>query len=400
MSSSVAREAADVRRVEAPPDGAHRMHLETFGDPRLVSDKALEARSQRGGQGIRKRREQHAALRMCARQMHRPVERHDGLAGAGRARDTRRTAVLPFDELPLGRVQEDRPLLPGVVQRPLQRLHVRHHPEATLGVRMRERIGARHGRRRAVRRTAGRKLQQCLGGLARQMIGEVEQRVLRRGPHVVQPLNGHAVAEQIVVRRVGEDRGLRRRRSGSRGPVGGRGDVHLHIPRHPNLAYRLADLDELRSARRRMPFQPPSFGPLVRRVVMIDVAEQEAGSGPVDDQPDVATDPNGPEVLVLRPVDLVQLQAGMRRVHLQVERRCLHRLLLVAGQLGKAVGEGVGDAELHQVSISTGTPIWFATSVRRSTSTSGALMLTTSAYRAVWSYLSRAWRVFHQPTTG
>ena len=81
---------------------------------------------------------------------------------------------------------------------------------------------------------------------------------------------------------------------------------------------------------------------------MIDVAEQEAGSGPVDDQPDVATDPHGPEVLVLRPVDLVQLQARVRRVHLQVERRCLHRLLLVTGQLRETVGEGVGDSELHQ----------------------------------------------------
>ena len=376
------------------------MHLETLGDLRLVPDEASETRSQRGGQRIGEGGQQHAALWMCARQMHRPVKRHDGLAGAGRARDTRRTGVLAFDELPLGRVQEDRPLLPGVVQRPLQRLHVRHHPEAALRVRMRERIGARHGRRRAVRGTAGRKLQQCLGGLARQVVGEVEQRVLRRGPHVVQPLDGHAVAQQIVVRRVGEERRPRRRRSASRGPFGGRGDVHLHIPRHPNLANRLADLDELRSARRRMPFQSPSFGPLVRRVVMIDVAEQDAGSGPVDDQPDVATDPHGPEVLVLRPVDLVQLQARMRRVHLQVERRGLDRLLLVAGQLREAIGEGVGDSELHQVSISTGTPIWFATSVRRSTSTSGALMLTTSAYRAVWSYLSRAWRVFHQPTAG
>ena len=64
---------------------------------------------------------------------------------------------------------------------------------------------------------------------------------------------------------------------------------------------------------------------------------------------------NGPEVLVLRPVDLVPLQARMRRVHLQVERRGLDRLLLVTGQLREAVGEGVSDAELHQVSISTGS---------------------------------------------
>ena len=277
------------------------------------------------------------------------MERHDGLARAGRARDARRAVVLPFDELALGRVQEDGPLLPGIVQRPLQRLQVRHHPEAALRVRMRERIGARQSRHRTVRRTAGRKLQQRLGGLARQMIGEVEQRVLGRGPHVVQPLDRHAVTQQIVVRRAGEERWPRCRQSVRYKALGGRRDVHFHIPRHTNLADRLADFDELRSARCRMPLQSPTLGPLVRRVVMIDVAEQEAGSGPMDDQPDVATDPNGPEVLVLRPVDLVQLQPRMRRVHLQVERRRLDGPLLVTGQLGQAVGEGVGDAELHQV---------------------------------------------------
>ena len=251
-------ETPHVGRVEVSPDATHRVHLKTLGDLRLVPDEPPETRPQRGDQRIRERREQHAALRMCARQMHRPMERHDGLAGTGRARDTRRAAVLPFDELPLGWVQEDGPLLPGVVQGPLQRLHVRHHPEAALRVRMCERIGARHRRRRAVRRTAGRKLQQRLGGLARQMIGEVEQRVLRRSPHVVQPLDRHAVAQQILVRGVGEDRGPRRRGSASRDARGGRRDVHLHIPRHLNLTDRLPDLDELRRSCRRMPFQPPS----------------------------------------------------------------------------------------------------------------------------------------------
>ena len=250
------------------------------------------------------------------------MERHDGLAGAGRARDTRRAVVLPFDELPLGRVQEDGPFLPGIVQRPLQGLHVRHHAEAALRVRVRERIGARHGRHRTVRHTAGRKLQQRLGGLAGQVIGEVEQRVLGCGPHVVQPLDRHAVTQP-------DRRPTRRRRTlaavpsvrqaQSPGGTPRRPRPHTAAPesREPSRGFR-------RAAQRscgRMPFQPPSFGPLIGGVVMIDVAEEEAGSGPVDDQPDVATDPNGPEVLVLRPVDLVQLQPRMRRVHLQVERR-------------------------------------------------------------------------------
>ena len=44
---------------------------------------------------------------------------------------------------------------------------------------------------------------------------------------------------------------------------------------------------------------------------------------------------------------LWKLQAGMRRVELQVEGRRLDGLLLVAGQAGEAVGERVGDAEFH-----------------------------------------------------
>ena len=58
-------------------------------------------------------------------------------------------------------------------------------------------------------------------------------------------------------------------------------------------------------------------------------------------------DPHRPEVLVLRLVELVELHARVGRVHLQVEGRGLDGLLLVAGQPGEAVGEGVGDAEFH-----------------------------------------------------
>ena len=45
---------------------------------------------------------------------------------------------------------------------------------------------------------------------------------------------------------------------------------------------------------------------------------------------------------------LWKLMPGIGRIELQVERRRLDGLLLVAGQPGEAVGEGVGDAEIHQ----------------------------------------------------
>ena len=339
-------EATGAGRVESPTDAAHGVHLETLGDLRLVADQAREAHSQGGCQRVGEGRQQHAALRVPAGQMHRPVEGHDGLAGARRPRDAGGAVVLALDELPLRRMQEDRPLLPGIVEGPLQRLDVRHHPEAPVCVGVRERIGVGRGCGGQDGSAPGGELQQRLGGLGREVIGEVEQRVLGGRADVAQPFGRHAVAEQVVVLCAGEDGCSRRRTAGGRGS-GGRRHVRLDVPRHRDLPHRLADLDELRRPRGRMPLQPPPLGPLIGGVVMVHVAEQEARRGPVDDQPDVAADPGGPEALVLRPLDLVQLQPWPGRVHLQVERGGLDRLLLVAGQLREAVGEGVGDAELH-----------------------------------------------------
>jgi hypothetical protein len=67
----------------------------------------------------------------------------------------------------------------------------------------------------------------------------------------------------------------------------------------------------------------------------------------VDDQADIAADPDRPEVLVPRRVQLVKTEARAGRVQLQVKRRGLDGLLLVAGQAGQTVGKGVGDAEVH-----------------------------------------------------
>ena len=99
-----------------------------------------------------------------------------------------------------------------------------------------------------------------------------------------------------------------------------------------------------------MGLQPPPRGPLIGLVVVIDIAQHEAAVHAVNDQPDVAGDPHGPEVLVPRLVELVQFHARLRRVELQVEGGGLDGLLLVAGQAGEAGGEGVGDAEFHQAS--------------------------------------------------
>lgn len=100
-----------------------------------------------------------------------------------------------------------------------------------------------------------------------------------------------------------------------------------------------------------MRLQLAPFRPVVRLVVMADVAEQEARIALVNDQPDVRVHRNRPEVLVLRIVELVEVQARIGRVDLQVERGRLDGLLLVARQTREAVSERVSDAELHRITI-------------------------------------------------
>ena len=53
-------------------------------------------------------------------EVYRAVQRDDGLARAGRPCDAGGPVVFALDGGALRGVQEDRPLLPGVVERPLQ----------------------------------------------------------------------------------------------------------------------------------------------------------------------------------------------------------------------------------------------------------------------------------------
>ena len=64
------------------------------------------------------------------------------LPGTRRTRHPRWTAVIALDQSTLRRVKENRPFVPGIVERALQFLYVGHHAEAALRVGMRERIGA------------------------------------------------------------------------------------------------------------------------------------------------------------------------------------------------------------------------------------------------------------------
>ena len=337
------RRRPDVRLVEPQADGVERVNIDPLRETRLTAQQPLQLGLQRIRQRVGEGRQQDAGVGMRARQMGGPVQRHDGLACARRTGDARRPGVVALHPLPLLGVQEDRPLLPREIEGALQLLDVRHHAEAALGIGMIERIRRRHGGLRHARLATGRQFQQRLRRLGGQMVGQGQQRVLGRLPDIGEPLGGHAVAEQFVIGRLGENA------ASSRRPASAPRQFRLHIDRDDDLLHRLADLDQLRGARLRMRLQLAPFRPVVGLVVVIDVAEQEARLAPVNDQPDVAADPHRPEVLVLRLVELVEAHAGIGRVELQVEGRRLDGLLLVAGQAGEAVGEGVGDAEFHDI---------------------------------------------------
>lgn len=66
--------------------------------------------------------------------------------------------------------------------------------------------------------------------------------------------------------------------------------------------------------------------------MVIDVAEQKAALSLVDNQSNVAADTNGPEVFILRFVELVKAHSRVSRVELQVKGSRLDGLLLLAGE--------------------------------------------------------------------
>ena len=333
-----------MRRVQLVADGVDRVHLDALGESRLVADQPLQPRLQRVGQRVGERRQQHPRIRVarapgttarCSATIVLPVPAEPG--------DARRAGIVALD--PLRAAPGCRKTVHfshGKFERALQLLDIGHHAEAPLRVGMVERVRRRrpaHGTRGVAAR---RELQQRLGGLGRQVIGQVEQRVLGGLTHVGQPLRRHAVAEQRRRRR------CRRTAAAwlAAAAASPRTYVGTTISSHP-----LADLHELRRAGLRVRLQLAPLGPVVGVVVVVDVAEQQAVGGPVDDQPDVALTRTDQKFLSFARSSLWKLKPGLAGIELQVEGGRLDRLLLVAGQPCEAVGEGVGDAEVHLVRV-------------------------------------------------
>ena len=80
---------------------------------------------------------------------------------------------------------------------------------------------------------------------------------------------------------------------------------------------------------------------------MIDKAEKKTRIALVNDQTDVAANPHRPEILIFRLIELVEAESRTCRVQLQVEGCALDQLLFLAGELGEAVCESVGNADVR-----------------------------------------------------
>jgi hypothetical protein len=67
----------------------------------------------------------------------------------------------------------------------------------------------------------------------------------------------------------------------------------------------------------------------------------------MDDDADVAVDPNRPEDIVSGAIEFMKLQTGLGNIQLQIERGGFRRFLMLHRQAHQAVLKGVGDSEFH-----------------------------------------------------
>ncbi len=95
-----------------------------------------------------------------------------------------------------------------------------------------------------------------------------------------------------------------------------------------------------------MDVEPPPLGPAVGGVVVVD-PEEGVLAGAVEDDADAVVDPGGPEVLVTRAVDPVELQAGVGRVGVEGGDGGPDGGHLLRREAHEGVGEGCGEAEGH-----------------------------------------------------
>ena len=156
------------------------------------------------GERVGEGRQQHPRPGVGSGEMGGAMQRDDGLAGPGRARDAGGPGEIAGDERRLRGMQEDGPFLPRLVERATQGLDVAKNAEAALRVGMGERVGFDGLRLRRFGLLSDRELQQRFLRLLRHMGDHVEQRVLVGRADVVDPFLRHAEGHQLDLAQVAE----------------------------------------------------------------------------------------------------------------------------------------------------------------------------------------------------
>ncbi|MFQ5651411.1 MAG: hypothetical protein ACE5IY_15855 [bacterium] len=169
------------------------------------------------------------------------------------------------------------------------------------------------------------------------MPGDLEQAVFIRLPDIIQPFERHAIAQQFLISNV-----VQRCWSGL---------FDLHIFWNNDFLHPLPNLHQLRRAGLWVCFQLTPRRPAIGLVVVPYIAQQQAIVSSVHNQAKIPAHPHRAEIGISRPIQLMEFHPRLRRIELQIERRGLDGLLLFVGQPRQAGGEGVGDAEVHGLTL-------------------------------------------------
>src|ERR1019366_10244295 len=90
--------------------------------------------------------EQQSGIRVGSSEVNCTMQRDYCFPSSGRTRDASRPTVIPFHQEALRGMEKDGPLLPRILERPLQFCLIVHHAEAALCVGMLEWVGiSSHG---------------------------------------------------------------------------------------------------------------------------------------------------------------------------------------------------------------------------------------------------------------
>ena len=138
-------------------------------------------------------------------QVPRPVKRNNRLSCARGAGDPCRAIEILLHKLSLLRMEEHRPTFPRVVERQSKFFDILHHAEAAQCVWVFKRITTRSNRHWQRWPDASGKIQECFGGLCRQMAGDLQQTVFARIQNLGHPFGRNTIRKERAFRDIVED---------------------------------------------------------------------------------------------------------------------------------------------------------------------------------------------------